>query len=353
MSTHETPGLLLAPQKRKNLPNRILRAIDNAMHLAGLPKSVRPTLAEISRYVSQSSPFDTVFAKKESIASRTGASVETVYRHLKILRAEGLIEVLQQERKSRNGRFGISRIRLTRAAAELLGFVEVEQEALPAFPPAAADMSAPQENVKAGIVHSAPTVKMTAGHTLTKPTISKPQLPVRTQNGLPQDLAWLTGNGLSRAGVFCLMGLATAKNKRLSDIVTVAYDRIRSLKGSGLFAYLAALCKGPTDFSVAAANERECRRKAEEGRALARKAEIFRQRFRNTCLTNRSQTRLYAIDETARFAQIHGEGRPLTVPLQDLGEWIERIESGKLVLATLTTERRLQNEAAAFQRPAG
>jgi DNA-binding transcriptional ArsR family regulator len=357
MSTHETPGASLAPQKRKNLPNRVLRAIDNAMHLSGLPKGVRPTLAEISRYVSQSAPFDTVFAKKESIAARTGASVETVYRHLKILKAQGLIDVLEQERKSRNGRFGVSRIRLTHKAAGLLGFIEMQEDEPPAdaHPPTpTVRMSAVQDPVgqtarftqaskgEVDIIHSVPAVKTTVGHTLTKPTISKPQLPHRTENGLPLDLAWMTGNGLSRAGVFCLMGLAKIRNKRLSDIVTVVFDRIKDLKGSALFAYLAALCKGPTNFSVAAANERERRRIAAEGRALARKTEIFRQRFRNICLTNPSQTRLYAIDESARFAQIHGDGRPVTVPLHDLTEWIARLESGRLVLATLATERRLQ-----------
>jgi DNA-binding transcriptional ArsR family regulator len=318
MTIEATAGTLV-PAKRKNLPNRILRAIDDALHLHGLSRCLRMTFAELCRFVPQAEPFATIFAKKETIADRIGVEVRTVQRHLAALEAQGLIERLNQERKSRNGRFSIARIRLTRKAAELVGLIDAGSD----------------------LMHSPPSDNLSTGHTLSEPTISKPQLPQRTENGLPVELAWLTGNGVSRAGVFCLMGLAKTRNKRLSDIATVVYDRIKELKGSGLFAYLAALCKGPTDFAVAAANERKRRQDAEQGRALARKTEIFRQRFRNTCLTNPSQTRLYAIDESARFAQIHGEGRPVTVPLHDLAEWIARLESGRLVLATLATERRL------------
>jgi DNA-binding transcriptional ArsR family regulator len=315
----QTSRTELVPALRKNLPNRILRAIDAALHIAGLPKSLKATFAELCRYVPQAEPFATIFAHKDKIAARIGSSERTVYRHLDKLKHEGLIDVLAQERKSRNGRFSVARIRLTRKAAVLVGLIEAEID----------------------VIHSEPTDNLSDRHTLSEPTISKPQLPQRTENGLPVELAWLTGNGVSRAGVFCLMGLAKTRNKRLSDIATVVYDRIRELKGSGLFAYLAALCKGPTDFAVAAANERKRRQDAEQGRALERKAALFRQRFRNTCLTNPAQTRLYAIDESARFAQIHGEGRPVTVPLHDVAQWIERLESGRLILATLATERRL------------
>ena len=95
---------LVAPPK-KNLPNRILRAVDNALRIGNLPRPLRGTFAAICRFVSQSSPFETVFAKKETIAERFGASVATVYRHLKALKELGLILSFDQERKSRSGRF--------------------------------------------------------------------------------------------------------------------------------------------------------------------------------------------------------------------------------------------------------
>ena len=271
MSNHATASGTTAPAKSKNLPNRILRAVDHPMHLAILPRSLRPTLAEIAHYVPQDRPFDTVFAKKESIARRIAASVETVFRHLRALKTDGMIVTLEQERKSRNGRFAVARIRLTAKAAALLGFVADPVDACAAATDADAalpqtDFSDPKRHacvqpIKNGlstpvgkanaapcalVIHRPPHGKMTDGHTLTEPTGAKPQLPQPKENGLPINLVWLTGNRVLRAGVFCLMGLATARRQRLSDIITVVDQRIRALKGSRLFAYLAALCKGPT-----------------------------------------------------------------------------------------------------------
>ena len=130
MMIHEPVRDSFVRAEHRNLPNRTLRAIDNALHLGGLAKTLRPALAEICRFVPQSSPFDTVFARKQKIAERTGLSERSIYRHLKELQHAGLIEVTEQERKSRNGRFSISRIRLTRRAAELLGFIAVETDHL-------------------------------------------------------------------------------------------------------------------------------------------------------------------------------------------------------------------------------
>jgi DNA-binding transcriptional ArsR family regulator len=343
MNIHEIAGVELVPAKRKNLPNRILRAFDNAMHIGGLSRSVKHTLAEICRFIPQDRPFDTVFAHKSTIATRTGASERTVYRHLATLQEQKLIEVLEQDRKSRNGRFTVSRIRLTRYAAALLGFLDGVEENRTRAEPAPADATACAASFDSTleIIHRQPSAKMTAGHTLSEPTNSKNQPPQRTENGLPKDLTWLTGNGLSRAGIFKLMGKAGANRKRLSDIVTVVKDHIQDLKGGRLYAYLAKLAAGPSDFAVAAANERQRQRQAHQAAAMARKADGFRLRFRNTCLTNPEQTRLYVIDERAQFARIFGDNGPSTIPLHDLTEWIERIESGRLVMATLAAERRL------------
>lgn len=308
----------LAPAPRRNLPARILRAIDDALHLSGLSKSLRPTLAALCRFVSQADPFATIFAKKETIAERLGVDVRTVLRHLAALESNGLIERLDQERKSRNGRFAVSRIRLTRKAAELVGLVAPE----------------------ADVIHTPPDDNLSPGHTLTEPTISKNQ-PQRIENGLPVDLAWLTGNGVSRAGIFALMRKATMHGKRLSDIVLVVRDYIRDLKGGRLFAYLNRLASGPTCFAVAAATERQRIASQAEARTMERKITAFKVRFAGATLTNRQQSRLYQIDRSAKFAQVFGGAYPVTVPLNDLREWVQRVESGELVLATLATERRL------------
>jgi len=349
---------VLVPASRRNLPNRILRAIDDALHLSGLSRSLRHTLAELCRFVSQAEPFATIFAHKAAIAARIGASERTIYRHLEALQEHCLIEVLEQERKSRNGRFAVSRIRLTPKAAALLGFIEADEtpgmpvhllqggrERLPSSDHIgeSAEMVNPAEAIEEeapALVHIPPSDILSSGHTLSVPTISKNQ-PQRVKSGVPVDLAWLTGNGVSRAGIFALMGKAKAHGKRLSDIVLVVQDYIRDLKGGRLFAYLGKLASGPTCFAVAAANERQRLAEQAEARAIERKITAFKVRFAGTTLTNRQQNRLYQIDRTAKYVQVFGGAYPVTVPLNDLREWVQRVESGELVLATLATERRL------------
>jgi len=332
----------LAPATRRNLPNRILRAIDDALHLSGLSRSLRHTLAELCRFVSQADPFATIFAHKTAIAARVGASERTIYRHLEALQEHCLIEVLEQERKSRNGRFAVSRIRLTRKAAALLGFIEADEVVDHISQPV--EMVQPADAIDqepTPLVHSTPSDILSSGHTLSEPTISKHQPPQRTENGLPVDLAWMTGNGLSRAGIFALMRKAKEHGKRLSDVVLVVRDYIRDLKGGRLFSYLAKLASGPTCFAVAAATERQRIADQAEARAMERKIAAFKTRFAGVSLTNRKQDRLFQIDRNAKYAQVFGGAYPVTVPLNDLREWVQRVESGELVLATLATECRL------------
>ncbi|SNS55594.1 hypothetical protein SAMN06265795_103335 [Noviherbaspirillum humi] len=320
MTIHETAGEKLVPAQHKNLPNRILRAFDNAKHLKGLPRSARDTLAEICRFVPQADPLATVFARKSLIAERIGASERTVYRHLQLLLQHQLIEVLEQERKSRNGRFSVARIRLTAKAVEILGLAKTASE----------------------VIHNPPHDNMSDGHTLTEPTIPKNQRP-KTENGLPEDLAWLSSQGISRAGVFKLMGKAKSKGKLLSDIALAVKSYLIDIKGARLYAYLAKLVDGPTDFSFAAAEERRRIAEREKIRHEAGKVHHFRERFKNTVLTNRKQDRLFFIDGAARFVQVLGK-QSGTQPLNDVMPWIERIGSGELVLATLSMERRIRAE---------
>ena len=128
MNDHEAAGLKLAPEKSKNLPNRILRAFNNAKHLGGLKRTTRDVLAELCRLVPQNRAFEPVFVHKKTLAALIGMSERTLYRHLLILVEEKLVEILEQERRSRSGRFAVSRIRLTRKAAILLGFIEAPEE---------------------------------------------------------------------------------------------------------------------------------------------------------------------------------------------------------------------------------
>lgn len=423
MQSHETAGALLVPAKPRNLPHRILRAFDQAMHLKGLPRGARDTLAELCRFVPQNLPFQSVFAHKKTIAERLGLSERSLYRHLAVLEEQKLIEILDQDRKSRNGRFTVARIRLTRLAAALIGLIEAPEllpdlsaddtvpagdnratpypalpthlafstppalsppPALPAQPvlptqpplsphlPPLAQHQTPTQPAtnevsrlptsatfhdaittsesstvsnaltapEITVIHTPPSANMSGRHTLSEPTSSKNQPPTRTENGVPADLTWLSSNGLSRAGIFKLMGLAKSNAKRLSDIALAVHQRLAQVKGGRLFSYLAKLIAGPSDFAVAAAVERRQAEDAKAATAYTRKARAFRERFRNVALTDRKQSRLYLIDGKAEFVQVLGGPYSATMPLNDLREWIDRVEKGLLVMATLEIERR-------------
>ncbi|WP_423680215.1 MULTISPECIES: hypothetical protein [unclassified Undibacterium] len=307
-------AISISAPKSRNLPVRILRAFDNAKHIIGLSRGVKDTLAEICRYVKQSDPLAPIFPHKAHIASRIGIDERTVYRHMSAIKEHGLIEVMSQERKSRNGRFAVARIRLTKKAAELLGLIEAENND----------------------IHREPDDNLSDGHTLTEPTIPKKQ-PATRGSILPDDLKWLTGNGLSLAGVFKLMKIATQKGKRLSDIATACREYLAKLKGEHLFCTLRKLANSTVDYSHIAA-EALRREKGREAEQLAKaKAKAFRERFKGVSLTNRSGTLLYQIDSACRFAQVTG-AKTGTVPLNDLTDWIAGIETGRLVLATAERE---------------
>lgn len=307
----EDSGCALAPAARKNLPVRILRAIDAALHLSGLPRCLRATFAELARYVPQAQPFATVFAHKDKIAARVGASERTVFRHLAALEQAGVIERLEQERKSRNGRYSVARVKLTEQGAAMLG-----------------------------LINSPPPAILSDRQSLTEPTVSENQPPAASAT-VPGELTVLSSKGVSRAGIFALMGKASSHGKRLSDIVTAVGERIQGLTGARLFAYLAKLAVGPTCFRSAAAVE--LKRQADElaARVMAQKATKFRQRFAGCTLTDRAQKIIHVIDRECRYVQTTAPGYCGTAPLNDLREWVAGIESGRLVLATKETERRL------------
>lgn len=299
------------PGKSRNLPNRILRAFDNAKHIIGLPRGVKDTLAELCRFVKQNDPFVTIFATKKTIGERIGAHERTVHRHIACLIEKGLVEVLEQERKSHNGKFAVSRIKLTRNAAELLGLIQP---------------IAPIEN-------TLPHDKIAPGHTLTEPTISNNQPPTSI-NGLPADLSHLTGQGMQREGIFKLMGMATAKQQRLSDIVTVEQHKLQSMRGGGLFGYLSKLINGKKDYAYAARLLRENTAKKELEVATENQLRHVRESLKSKTFTNAGQNVIYIIDRKAEFAQITSAQRSATAPIRDLLEWKNKLEAGELIIAT-------------------
>lgn len=310
----ETAEGALAPGEQPNLPRAILLAMDAAMHIKNLPRRLRPTLAKLGRHACKDRPLTkTVWPTKKKLAKEMGASERTIYRHLADLEAMGLIARVEapdvRNEHRTEGYYTNGHIMLTQRGAELLGLV-------------------------APVIHAGPD-KMSDPEPvpikkLTEPSISNNHSPNRLPKTAPADLAILAEQGLHDGEIFGLMGAATAKGKRISDIVVAKGERLRGMQGRGLAAYLYTLINGPTDFRHRAAEARQRQAAAEAGRALAVKAAQFRTRFAGAKLADR-QGALYVIDREFRYIEKQERGRSVgTSPIGDLAGWIAGIESGHL-----------------------
>ena len=315
----DNPKGALAPADRRNLPRTILLAIDAAMHISNLPRRLRSTLAELGRYVSKDRPLEsTVWPTKKRLAEDMGASERTVYRHLADLEAMELIVRVEapdvRNRYRTEGYYINGHISLTAQGAELLG------------------LAVPSAHGRPDKMADPVTLPIKQ---LTEPSISKNHPPATLPKTVPADLAILAEQGVSTGGIFGLMGQATAKGKRISDIVIAVGERLRGMRDGGLVSYLRALIAGPTDFKHRAEETRQRQADAEADRVLAQKTAQFRAYFAGGTLIDRLQGVLYHFDREWRYVETERDGRVIgSAPLHDVSAWIAGIEAGRLVRAT-------------------
>jgi DNA-binding transcriptional ArsR family regulator len=300
----------LPGSKPRRLPNAILRAIDNASHIVGIPRCVKDTFAEICRYVKQSDPLSPIWPTKEAIAERIGADKRTVHRHIKWLRENALIEVLEQGRKSHNGKFIYSQIKLTRKAAELVMLME------------------PLASKENGL----PSDKISLGHTLTEPSYTSSQ-PNHLINNLPNDLSHLTSQGLQKMGIFKLMGMAKAKGKRLSDIVAVLGHQLTDKRGGVIFGFLKNRINDEKDYAYVARLAREAALRQSEQLMHAIQARAVGESFKRQSFVNANKTIIFHVDANAQFMQVISPQRSGTERFPDAIAWQHRVISGSISFA--------------------
>jgi DNA-binding transcriptional ArsR family regulator len=299
----------------KKLPYAIVASIDRATRLVGMPRCVRTTFACICRFVKQADPLRPIWPTKETIADRSGADRRTIHRHLAWLVKNDLVELSYQERKSLNGRYSKSVINITRKSAELVGFLESTKV----------------------IENKNPSDKMPLGHTLTEPSNSSSQ-PAALINNLPADLSHLTSLGVQKMGIFKLMALATAKGKRLSDIVTVLGAEIDQRRGKILFGLLRNRISDNKDYAYIARLTREANAKRAKEQAEESRLGYIRAELKSKTFTNATQNRIYMVDPKAQFVQIISGQGSATAPIRDLAEWKIRLDEGNLLVASSEME---------------
>lgn len=320
MMDHETAGIELVPPKRKYLPNKILRAIDQAVELQGLTTGVRTTLQTICRYVSQHDPLGPVFTRKTKIADRAGLSERTVHRHIVKLESLGLLRAEDQRHGKKNGKFLVTHIFLTEKLARMVGLIGGEE----------------------AILASSPSDKMTGGHIkgLPDPSSTKKQGRPK-QNGqrieptLPADLQPLAELGMWPQTICKLMKEAKDHGKRLSDILVAVKKRLSELQlgGKQIATYLRKAISSQTDFAAQAKKAQDAERQAEQGRADAALIAAFRRQYAGKRLRSRDGRETVVIHASGEHAQHRVGTMTGTLPLTtrtDVAYLLDKIEKGLL-----------------------
>lgn len=211
---------------------------------AGFSASARSVLSYVILHAPARAAYRAarvVWAFKASIASAVGLGERTVYRALDELAAAGWVEVLEQDRRNRSGRFHSARVVLTDLALRILGLSSEARSAKLAdrskevvIPSTKVKQDQPLQGQPAG--GGAPVDK------------SKADKPKAKSGALPPDVAWLGKLGLSHGQVFGLMGIYSAAGKRLGVAAEALRRHLDGKHARDAFAYLKAMASRDLDF---------------------------------------------------------------------------------------------------------
>ena len=289
----DNPEGALAPAERRNLPRAILLGIDAALHIKGLPRRLRLTLAEIGRHVSQyTATSSTIWPSKGKIAESLGYNARTIYRHLADLEELQLIRRIPPKRTpfKTDAWHTNGHIALTEQGAQLLGLARE-------------------------VIHIPHDKTALPKEELTVPSTSKNHPPEPSK--IPEDLKLLEESEVSPGGIFGLMGEATAKGHRLGDIVAVKGERLRGMRGGGLRNYLRKCIYGPTDW---------------RGRAQALREKVRPQRYAHRRYTGPGGLMVQVFDHAADILR---DGVWVqTIAGRGMQQLYDHIEAGKLTPIT-------------------
>ena len=227
-------------------PLSVLRGcatVDELEAFREMPDGYLRVLLRVVKKIDVCTPTKPIFARRDTLASESGKSCETVGRALRWLEENGFINRIQVTRKFLRG--SDSHIHPTRKLIDALGFghqktMPTEQESK--TPPVKNDgsLSALHKPIN---IHKQSLEPVDKSDSKSNPFIRI------GGKSVPKDLAWLVEeNRLKVTAVLCLMRLAKQGGKMLSDVVAVSRECLLRLHGHNLFAYLRTLIQQNKDF---------------------------------------------------------------------------------------------------------
>jgi hypothetical protein len=320
-----------------NLPWIIFRAAFRAAHLPDLPTRARSLLAALARTVDAARPYAAIFARRELLTGRAMQSMRTFYRSLDDLETAGLVARETQQRYGDAGLFGRAYLRLTPAAALLLGLVA--EESAPATPePERPDTSAATADTFAAPVLPADSLTPPSAKVADRAIYKDlyPNTQKRQPGTLPADLQRLLSLGFRRYFVFKLMREAKATGKFLSDVVNACWESIRTARAP--IAYVRALLASHTDFAYLARTQADAALATSAAAHEQARLQRIAARAAGATFYDRGLTRQLSVstDGATLMIQHHDEARPRV----NAGAWWREfgaaLEAGELCPSTDT-----------------
>lgn len=210
---------------------------------AGFSASARSVLSYVILHAPARAAYRTariVWAFKSSIASAVGLGERTVYRALDELAAAGWVEVLEQDRRNRSGRFHSARVVLTDLALRALG-LSSEARSAKLADGFCKEVNPSSKGKQDQLLQGQPA----EGGALVDKSKAEPKA---KSGALPPDVAWLGKLGLSHGQVFGLMGIYSAAGKRLGVAAEALRRHLAGKAARDAFAYLKAMASRDLDF---------------------------------------------------------------------------------------------------------
>lgn len=221
------------------LPRRLIdarAAVFDALNCLDLNLNARRVLYGILAFANSRTPSKEIFPRRDTLrAESLLESDSSLYRGLSVLETKGYIS-REQRRLTRSGKFHVSPILLTQKALTLLGLDKVIHKER-------------SSNLEDGHIREHTKERKQSYQNTTDTTDCKQKAKTGFQDGLPSDLAVLRKQGISKAGICWLMGLATKHGKRLSDVFACVSHRVSTLRSREAVAYLRSMIVREIDYA--------------------------------------------------------------------------------------------------------
>lgn len=219
-------------------------AVFNPLSCQDLNNTARRVLFGILTFLNLRDARKAVFPRRDLLRAESLLNSEaTLYRGLKLLVDKGYITRAQCRKAY--GEFHLSPIALTSKALSMLGLDGVIHRERPL-------------KVRDGYIKKEHTKDEQSFQNTAQPSAQAPGPrsqqagitgEIDSSTGLPTELLRLRTLDLSKGTICWLMLQAKMAGKRLGDVVTAVWHRIRNLRGRTVVAYLRALMVKPLDFA--------------------------------------------------------------------------------------------------------